>query len=305
MPSIPFLRTRDGRGRVFLRDGLVISFYMPHSHKEVSVGVWRAIELYRQFVPANALSCFLTNDGEWSGLVGPGWDFIREEILDLPSHLEAGARLVESDEETRDYNVDYTGKPFDPNDSSEELVSALNFTLPTSSLEDKGPAAIRELALAMAADLPLSFGYVSPAFVSPGGVTRLSHATFSEYCGRYPGMDAYHMRRTSDYIGARARGAYWLTFLGEPLLGQLGGAEALRARLPPSIQLDPMGEGRLCVTLGEWPVVAEEPGTGALDPYRTLARVLEPQLCEERTTWLVDEHFQRQWLRRFLDDGGR
>ncbi|XXF77569.1 DUF3396 domain-containing protein [Myxococcaceae bacterium GXIMD 01537] len=302
--NIPHIRVRDGRGREILREGIVLSFYMPHAQKEIAAGVWRAIQHYRQFIPTDALQYFLTNCGEWSWLVGDGWNDIHEEILDIPSHLEAGAVLVEREDETGAYNVEYSAKSSVDTGSTLE-VSALDFTLPIAALEERGPSAIRELALSIAAELPLSFGYVSPAFVSPGGVTPMLYPAFLEYCARYPGMDAYNMRRTSNSIGTGARGAYWLTFLGEPLLGQLGGAEGLRQRLPPSVKLVPAGEGRLCVALGEWPVVAEEPGSNTLEHYRALARLLEPHFREERTTWLVNEDFQRQWHRRFLTAAGR
>jgi hypothetical protein len=70
---------------------------------------------------------------------------------------------------------------------------------------------------------------------------------------RYPGLDLYRLGDTSRRIGARARGAYWLTFLGPPLLGQLGGRVALRELLPPAA---PRKRER-------WPLC---PGRGAAAP---------------------------------------
>jgi hypothetical protein len=56
---------------------------------------------------------------------------------------------------------------------------------------------------------------------------------------RYLGLDIYRLGETSQHIGTQARGAYWLTFLGLPLLGRLGGLEVLRRRLPfPNVSVE-------------------------------------------------------------------
>jgi hypothetical protein len=71
---------------------------------------------------------------------------------------------------------------------------------------------------------------------------------------RYLGLDIYKLIETGAHIGGRARGAYWLTFLGQPLFGQLGGLEVLRDKLPfPQVSFQPMESERLLITLEEVP----------------------------------------------------
>jgi hypothetical protein len=300
---LPSFRIRDTRGRVVLRDGLLFCFFMRRSHGDVAAGLWRAVQTYRRAVPAQALAWYAMPDGEWAPLDEAGWDSVRKELLETPSPNGSETRLQESHTEVGAHGFEYTGKWLDAPawQGHEEAVSAAAFTLPTEFLLEHGPDHVRDLALALAAELPWSFGYVSPAFVSPGGLRGAARQAIQELSLRYPGLDAYNLRPTARSIGTRARGAYWLTFLGQPLLGHLGGTESLRQRLPSSVSLQALGDERLLVRLSEWPLTGDATTQEEIAPYRVLAQVLEPRLYEERTPWLIDEAFERRWLRRFLE----
>jgi hypothetical protein len=94
-----------------------------------------------------------------------------------------------------------------------------------------------------------------------------------------------------------------LTFLGQPVLGGLGGAAALRARLhSPDTTVRELDGERAVVTLGEWPEAGDLEQGRTLPAYRELARVLEPWLYEgppfEKDFSPED---RRRWERRFLD----
>jgi phytoene dehydrogenase-like protein len=105
---------------------------------------------------------------------------------------------------------------------------------------------------------------------------------------------------TSRIIGTRARGAYWLTFLGQPLLGQLDGLEALRHQLPfPDVSFHPLEGERLLVTMGEWPEAIDTARPLHPAQYRALARLLEPFLYEEHGEWPpFNKDYLDRWLRR-------
>ncbi|MDC0710562.1 DUF3396 domain-containing protein [Stigmatella sp. ncwal1] len=298
-------RIHDDRGRVVLRDGLIFCFFMRRSHGEIAAGVWRALQAYRRAIPSDALAWYVKPDGEWDPLEEEGWEFVREEILETPWPTGSEVRLQESPVEVCAYSMEYSGKWLDAPawKGDGEAVSAVAFTLPTEYLQTHGPGQVRALALEMAAELPLSFGYVSLSFISPGGLRNPARKALQELCSRYPGLDVYNLRPTARSIGTRARGAYWHTFLGQPLLGQLGGMESLRERLSSSISLETLDGERLCLCLGEWPLLGDEQPDDETEPYRALARVLEPHLYEERHPWLIDEVFERRWLRRFLRSG--
>jgi hypothetical protein len=98
-------------------------------------------------------------------------------------------------------------------------------------------------------------------------------------------------------IGTRPKGAYWLNFYGQPLLGELGGVAGLRERLSlPEVSLQELEGDKVLVALGEWPEVE-----GEMRPYRQLARVLEPHLYHETIRWPgFPPEEMRRWERRFL-----
>jgi hypothetical protein len=169
-------------------------------------------------------------------------------------------------------------------------------------LEEHGPGKVQELAQELAAPLPFSSGHAGLSF--NGEPDLLSEQEqFRALCFRYPGMDIPDPFLPS-YIGTRVKGVHWLTFLGQPVLSELGGAAGLRARLhSPGTTVQELEGERAVVTLGPWPEAGDTEQGRTLPAYRELARVLEPWLYHEESR---HEHLQvpehvRRWERRFLD----
>jgi hypothetical protein len=89
-----------------------------------------------------------------------------------------------------------------------------------------------------------------------------------------------------------------MNFLGQPVLGALGGAAGLRTRLhSPDTTVQELGNEQAVVTLGQWPEAGDLEQGHTLPAYRELAHVLEPWLYLDRHS---DEDLRR-WERRFLD----
>jgi len=154
---------------------------------------------------------------------------------------------------------------------------------------------VTTLAVAIARELPFSTGYASLAFnalTDMRGVGEALHAL----AFRYPGMDMLDMGITLR-LGTRPKGAYWLNFYGQPLLGELGGVAGLRERLSlPEVSVQELEGDKVLVALGGWPEVE-----GEMRPYRELARVLEPHLYQETVRWPgFPPEEMRRWERRFL-----
>lgn len=120
---------------------------------------------------------------------------------------------------------------------------------------------------------------------------------------RYPGLDVHDLSESASELGTQVRGAYWLNFYGQPVLGSLGGLEGLRQRLAlPGVTCEGLGQDKAVVSLGEWPQTGETAQGSDMRPYRELARLLEPYLHEESPDWFGFSARQlRQWHRRFLD----
>jgi hypothetical protein len=248
------------------------------------------------------LAWYASDDGDTLPLDDKGWEHIRKTMLERRWGGAWNVELDESDSEVSGYRFEYYGKKLDAPSFSDDqgATTGVSFSFPTEYLLEHGPAHLRTLSLELARELPFSFGYASLAFVSPRGSWYAARQELLGLLGRYYGLDLYFLERTSELIGTGARGAYWLTFLGQPLLGQLGGPERLRQELSfPEVSLQPLEGERLLLTLGEWPDAIDTTQEQYVLHYRALARLLEPYFPEETMGWTaVAKQNMHHWLRR-------
>jgi hypothetical protein len=185
-------------------------------------------------------------------------------------------------------------------------ASVLCATLPTEYIEERGASFVRELALSMASRIPFASGHaglaLDVAYLSLARLDVLRPLIF-----RHPGFDVRDAG-IHDNIGTRVDGVHWMNFLGQPVLGHLGGAAGLRSRLQsPTTDVRELDGDRVLVTLGPRPEAGDLTQGQPLPAYRELARVLEPWLEPFRWGYLrrqgktADEEEWRRWWRRFLD----
>jgi hypothetical protein len=262
----------------------------------------QSLDAYLRVVGPQSLGWYDNGQGEWQKLDDAGWEFNRREMR-KKGHAHVSLRDASSREHR--YGFMYRGYSFDdlfPHDR-EETVCAVSFWLPTEFLEEHGPGRVRELALELAAPLPFCSGYAGLSFngdTEPLSMSGEAHTL----CFRYPGFDIPNLDWMSCKLGTRVRGAYWLTFLGQPVLGELGGATGLRSRLfSPDTTVQEMDGERAVVTLGRWPESGDTEHGQLLPAYRELARVLEPWTYYEEhiTRPEFTARDRRRWERRFLD----
>ncbi|WNG51361.1 DUF3396 domain-containing protein [Archangium minus] len=270
---------------------------MRRSHQELKQGVMRSLEAYLRAVGPKALGWYVDQEGDWQELDAEGWAHIWCELRERNGLI---LKLRDTPSDAGQYDFEYYGKSLDSPlfANNPGAVCAASFWLPPEYLETHGPAHVRELALELADPLPFNSGHASLSFnflYRPPG--------FRSLCFRYPGMDVQVLRDIAWNLGTRMRGAYWLTFLGQPVLGELGGVAGLRARLSsPDITVQEMEGARAVITLGTWPEAGDAEQGHELPLYRELARVLEPWLYQAPPTQdsAADEDLRR-WERRFLD----
>ena len=300
--NIPVIRLRNKYGVLAARDGVILCFFMRRSHKEVAPAIWRALQTYRRAIPPQALGWYVSEDGDFPPLDDKSWEHIRWRMLERPWGIACLVELADNPSEAGSYRFEYAGRQLDADlfRHDEDSTSGVAFSFPTEYLLEHGPAHLRALALEIARELPFSFGYASLAFVSSGGSWYSARRELLPLLSRYQGLDLYRIGETSRIIGTRARGAYWLTFLGQPLLSQLGGPQALRHKLPfPDVSFQPLEGERLLITLTEWPDAIDTEKRFYPAQYRELALLLEPFFCEERTGWFsLDKEQMRRWMRR-------
>jgi hypothetical protein len=297
----PRIRIHAENGDLLAREGLRITFYMRHTHRSVLQGLERSLEIYLRAVGSQALGWYVDSEGEEQELDDAGWDLTRRKLHQQRFPI---IRLLDAELRGCRYRFEYHGKDLeDPSVQHEpHAVCEASFWVPTEFLEEQGPARMRELARELASPLPFCSGSAGLSF--NGELEQLGvPEEISKYCFRHPGIDFPSPTGYSWKVGTRIRGTHWLTFLGQPILGAVGGSQGLRSRLhDPSVTVEEMGGDRAVVTLGEWPE-AGDTEKGLLPAYRELARVLEPWLYVEPRPRLPDlsPDETRQWDRRFLD----
>ncbi|WP_434391575.1 DUF3396 domain-containing protein [Melittangium boletus] len=281
---------------------------MRHPHRDIGWAVARSLDVYAEAIGRGSLSWLSDAEGYARPLDEAEWTRIQRE---LSEGIWASFDLFDESGGADGFHARYRGRPVgdlvhlgDPFGTGEpHAACALEFWLPTEFLEAQGPERLRELALALAGPLPFGFGQVGFAFNGwtdvPGVMEKVR-----ALCFRYPGMDIPDMSWLAWKLGDRVRGPSWMTFLGPPVLGELGGAEALRARLSsPDTTVQALDAGRAVVTLGPAPDAGDLEQGNLLPAYRELARVLEPWLYPWPDLHSPDfsAEDRRRWERRFLD----
>jgi hypothetical protein len=301
-PQLRYHKVIEGERLLCLRESVSICFYMRHDHADVAQAVVRSLETYLRAVGAQSLGWYPDYDGEWQELDERGWALQWEELRDPRG---AQLDLRETAGPTTGYAFTYRGCSLDAPlvANNPDAVCMLSFLLPTEYLEAHGPGHVRELALELAAGLPFNSGHAGLVFQYCTGSALGTNELVRKLCFRYPGMDIPSWDTLEWRIGTRVRGVHWLTFLGQPVLGALGGATGLRARLhAPGTTVQELEGERAVVTLGKGPDAGDLEQGRTLPQYRELARVLEPWLYEDQREWTgFTPEDLRRWNRRFLD----
>ncbi len=301
-PHYPRIRIPAENGGLLVREGLRITFYMRHSHEYVLQGVENSLETYLRAVGPHSLGWYIDTEGEEQELDDAGWELTRRKLREQRFPI---TRLVDASLSDCRYRFEYHGKDLQDASMQHEphAVCEASFWLPTEFLEEQGPLRVRELVRELASPLPFCSGSAGLSF--NGDLELLGvPEEIRKYCFRYPGIDYPSPTGYSWKVGTRIRGPHWLTFLGQPVLGAVGGSQGLRSRLhDPSVTVEEMAGDRAVVTLGEWPEAGDMEKGQVLPPYRELARVLEPWLYFEPRARLPDlsPEETRRWDRRFLD----
>ncbi len=321
------------RRQLLAREVLRITFYMPHDHPDIALGVSHAIDSYMRAVgegPRTITHAHI-NYSEGAPLTASRWDDVHLVLRDTrrwsyPDDLsereqweiekrrfDLGILFTGGFGIRNGYELEYKARiPWRP-PPEKPFVSLLTATLPTEYLEVHGPGRVRQLALDMASKLLFASGHAGLALRLYWWLPHAGDA-FRFEALRYPGIDLREAWGHEEWMGLRVDGVHWLNFLGPPILTQLGGATALRSRLhsTETTVVEP-GEERVVVSLGERPDAGDLATGKTLPAYRELAQVLEPWLeplflkprgapveGSRYTSLLLTEDEARRWWRRFL-----
>jgi hypothetical protein len=293
------IETKDGCTRI--REGLSLTFYLLPRHPEYVEEVLRALAVYLRYMGPQALGVYADMNGYMQELNSAGWELIQRKLRESSCPQ---AILEEENPAGPRYAFHYKGK-------DEEYLARMNrpdamceviFWLPTEYLEEHGPGRVLELARELATLLPLRSGYCGLCFNGELDLVGMARKLLP-YWKRYPGIDIPDPFGYSSEIGKHLRGPHWVNFLGQPVLGELGGASGLRERLKsPGTTVQELPGEKVVITLGPWPEAGDTEKGEVLPAYRELARVLEPWLYHSEIAMLQQSKEEtRRWERRFLD----
>ena len=301
MPTMRYPRLRKG---TLASDALLICFYMKHPNERIAPAVVRALELFRERIHPYQLNWY-AGDGQLDELDAPAWEKIRRRILEPEPDESAGqAMWAESNPDNPgSLYADYRGLdvvplpyPFRKDD-----VNVLHLRLPTELLEERGPEWVRALALDLAQELPFNSGYVDFVLCFSSVIWKADKA-LELIRPRYPGVH-FAKSEANMTMSTWVDGVHWMNFLGQPVLGQLGGVAGLREKLPlPGITLQELSGDRVLITLGEQPDTGDVEAGRTLPLHRALARVLEPHLHQWTAKYGNKAPAELlRWDRRFLE----
>ena len=308
--------------RLIARDLVRIVFFVPRDHFDIAAGVSHALDSYLRAVEGQpaALHEYTCCYWEPSRLSARGWELIRdtlnpkerryfddydEDEAFYPEKAGAEPYFGIYGEQDSGFSFAYHARiPW--REAPPNSATVLRATLPTEYLEERGADFMRELALDMASQLPFASGHAGLALdVAYSSLDRLD--LLRPLMFRHPGFDIRDAG-IRDNVGTWVDGVHWMNFLGQPVLGELGGAAGLRAKLQsPSTTVRELDGERVLVSLGQEPEAGDLAHDQPLPAYRELARVLEP--WQEPFPWgflhrqgrANDEEALRRWWRRFLD----
>lgn len=302
----PRIRTYLSTGALMNRDGLRFCFFLNREHREVAPFVMRSLERYAA-TAGPALGQYF-DDSYWHRdgyeqdlfpLDDKGWSRIRARMQNA-----SGAYLHLVDEDARQERFKFRYRGFSSNPIWPNSVCGIEFWLSTEYLEEHGPGHVRELALDMVGSLPFCSGDGGFSFNTDSWEVNSVRVIDDATRFRYLGMTCLGIEHGVNDLGTRIQNISWMTFLGQPVLGEVGGVAGLRSKLhSPGTTVQTLDENRVVVTLGLWPEAGDMEKGQSLPAYRELARVLEPWLdipaLPEDATPEEVQHYR--WRRRFLD----
>jgi TseV toxin immunity protein TsiV len=321
-PRIRLHSSRASGIDLWMREVVRLVLHLPFDHHDLADRVSRALDVYLRAVGTGpeifseydlGYEPNSMDEEDWArirdALSPPSGERFLDDVTDdalvyryVKDQFERTVELLGGDSGLSGYGFFYRARlPLRRQAHMMDEVSMVSFSWPTEYLEEHGPGRVRELAMELASLLPYSSGHAGLAFYSPNhcGATLKG---IREEAFRYPGLDVTH---GSDQLGPRIDGAHWLNFLGQPVLGELGGAAGLRARLrSPGTTVQEVEGEKVVVTLGPWPEAGDLTRGGDLPAYREFARVLEPWLyaCPPYRSFHGSTHEETlRWWRRFLD----
>ncbi|MHC4103657.1 MAG: type VI immunity family protein [Planctomycetota bacterium] len=308
MNAIKSIQLKDRKtGKVYVRNGVSLTFFLDQFVHECSDELTTVFDRFVESTPPNAL--------KWA-VVSATSDYWREVDAKVMKRMRdslapAGARKRKFTAfRVNDFGGEAPqyGFTLSDRDRDEEWIDSRNLvqmTFPLSIVNEEHVEDLWSLIAEFTALLKPVSGYCSPSLLPADSLLSAAFAKITNIALRHPGYDVAMNNMTQLHIGARVRGARWVTLLGHSPLEQLGGMTALRSALPPEVEVRDVASIAM-IRAGRTPEIGDKNKKLDTPLLRAVARIIEPITLFREVDLLsyfanFDEDLLKSWERRFLD----
>jgi hypothetical protein len=295
---LPAFDYRAENGARVLRDGVVAAFFLPESHPIIADRVAVCVNDYVQLVGDARLRWTVDEEGDTFELTPAEQNVLVAAVAD-GSQPECGLQLFDEENDVPAYRLRYIGlnrsrfKAHWPN-----AISALLMTFPTELLVDS--SLLQRFCTRCASILPLSYGYLTPAFLyAEGAAENAAFDVIRALARRYQCLDIPYISIDFMEIGACAKGAYWATYIGRDMLNQLGDSHFV-TEVARFATTQALSNGACAIALSENPQSGDVNRREDLAAYERLFSLLSPVALTPTVAFpTFSDEETRGWYGRF------
>jgi hypothetical protein len=182
-------------------------------------------------------------------------------------------------------------------------ANVVSIALPVREAQES-PEEMLAFVKTLADIFPFRCGLAGYAFECSRYAKQASETHAWNVSMRHPGIDIVRLPYDAQAVGPDGvKGANWLTLLGDELVAELGGANALRTRLSSDIDILPCNNG-IILKAGSSPSTGDVNRGETLPLYREVYRLLERPIVvaakRSMSFQLVDDFVERTeaWYQR-------
>ena len=308
MEAMKQIEVKDqASGQTLVRNGVILAFFLEPFVHECSEALTTVFDRFVGTVPIESLKWAVVS------ATSEQWREVDENIMKRmrDSLAPSGARkrkftsfrVNDFGDEAPQYS--FTVSDRDKNEEQPVSRTLVQMTFPPSVAEERNVDALCAHVVEFATLLKPAYGYCSPCLLPSDARQTAAFVEIRRIAQRYPGFDVAVNDLAQLDIGARVRGARWITLLGPALTQVLSGLDAIRKRLPAEVEVRDLG-GVAIIRTGRTPEIGDSNRKLQTPLLRAVARVLEPVTLFGEVNLLsyfanFEEDVLRSWERRFLD----
>lgn len=232
---------RASEGHCIARDNAVVALFSQCPFADIVAGAAYCLSRFLNTIPVERL--------KWSVVGSTSGDFkpLNAKVMAKCQSMltaEAAAKkeiffqLMGPEPYGPDYSFQVGGVPRPEIGGFMNETNVLEMRFPTSFLSEQGEDAFVEMVMDLFAHLRCDSGYAAIGLCADDdSMLRDAGLVIAPLAFRSHGFDIADAPLVSMALGARSRGARWLTLLSHKLVGKLGGQAELERKLPGEVTI--------------------------------------------------------------------